>query len=525
MRACPQCGQDVASGYDRCTSCGADLPPERPLRGYVLSVVALIAIILAALLLHSYLRQRVVRPPTDFLPSTAVMALDLDLRPESPAMLLLREKWSGDDIDRLGHRATQLAQDAVSLLGLDLDLREDVSRWFGGELAVASVSQADSPPLSPRNVVLVLRVIDLRQARRDLDRAIGELAQQHQWDRFSRRSDGRAIIFWGPSRDRSQIAYCASEGCVVMGASVDVVDLCLQAGRASAERLTDTADFRETRGELPGNAFFWGYSQTGELLHAASDLLPRVQKGWLEFIKTYLRDNETDRPASSPPATLGSFAFALLPETDGLSLVANHWRGTIEPPELPEPATQRLVDYVPRAALGYAFARDARGLVSALTPNPSGLHAQARPLSLLLRSPVGLFLRDQSIPKSVLVTALPGDHQPRLGVAMTGVESGQVSALCERLLSPLYSAQIEDVRLVGVDAECLRELRQAGVNPEDRLQIELDPDVYVKLWARPSALAPKVTQIEEIELTIRGEARGGTARLRLNADPGRLLGG
>ena len=354
MRACPQCSQDVASGYDRCPSCGAELPPERPLRGYVLSAVALIALILAAVLLHSYLRQRVVRPPTDFLPSTAVTALDLDLRPESPAMFLLREKWSDDDIDRLGQRATQVAQDSVSLLGLDLDLEEDVSQWFGGEIAVASVPHQGAPPLSPNSLVLIVRVTDLGQARHDLDHAVGELAQQHEWDRFSRRSEGRAIIFWGPSRERARIAYCASEGCVVMGASAEVVDLCLQAGRASAERLTDIADFHETRGQLPGNAFLWCYSQTGDLLRAVSSLAPSLQQGWFGFIRAYLH-HQTGRPPTAAASIPGSFAFALLPETDGLSLVANYWRGNAEPREASAPASNELINYVPRDALGYVF--------------------------------------------------------------------------------------------------------------------------------------------------------------------------
>jgi hypothetical protein len=454
-----------------------------------------------------------------------VTAVNLDLRPESPAVLLLQEQWSEDDIGHLAERATDLAQDSVSFLGLDLDLREDASRWFGGEVAVASVvAGANSHPLSPRSLVLIARVTDLRRARHDLDQATSELAKEHAWERFSRRSDGRAIVFWGPSVDRSQIAYCASDGCVVVSPSADVVDLCLQAARASTERLTDTANFRETRGQLPGNTFFWCYSQTGELLRVAYGLLPSLRQSWLGLLRAYLHTSDASQPPLPDPPASGPFALAVLPETDGLSVYANYWRGAPDPTELVEQGPPALVRYVPREAIGYAFVRDARGFVSALTPGASAVRQQAQRLPFLMWGPLGLLFREESIPESVLVTALPGDSKPRLGFAMTGGETAQTGKLLQQLFPQGESAQTDDASLFGADAECVQQLRRAGTDRENRLQVVVDPEVRVQLWARPGEFTPRLSAIEEVQLAIRRKALGGTAQLRLKAEPSRLLG-
>ena len=111
MPTCPTCGREHTASLELCEACGARLAPRRRRRGYLLSILLLAVIVAVALLSHLLFQSHFVRPPSDFLPTSTLLAVGADLRPDSPAVSHLRQSWSRSDADRLAERAIDAAQE------------------------------------------------------------------------------------------------------------------------------------------------------------------------------------------------------------------------------------------------------------------------------------------------------------------------------------------------------------------------------------------------------------------------------
>ena len=100
------------------------------------------------------------RSPLDFVPASAQLAVHLDTRLANPGTRQALRYWSVSDLQRLGERGTELAQEVVDWAGFDLDVKKDVLPWYGGELVVAMVGLEGERPLGPDSVVLIARTKD-----------------------------------------------------------------------------------------------------------------------------------------------------------------------------------------------------------------------------------------------------------------------------------------------------------------------------------------------------------------------------
>ena len=531
MRVCPQCGEAVTPGERTCGLCGAEIPAGRPLRLYLASAASLAALLIAAALLHSYLETRTIRPPTDFLPNSAVAVIGLDLRPGGPAKLLLETTWDQSDTEILADRAVELAQRGLDWTGLQLDLAENASDWFGGEALVASVKHSSTRALSPKSLVLIARATDPRRARSDLDRSVAELAREAGWERSVRRADGHTIVVWGQPNERSEIAYAALDGCVLLAASEELVELCLETAQAPSRSLIQSEEFKETVRLLPPDAFLWCYASAPDLLHAARTLLPELRRGWLGLAKAYLWT--AARPPSEGPSggtrtATGSVAFALTPEGDGLRLHANYWRGPTKATPASTPDSAKLLDLVPRDAAAFALVRGFPALVSSFLPSPDRTPRRRAFVPFGLWDPLGFLLQEENLPESILLTVLPRDddaHPVAIAAALSGTGAAETARRLHQLLPKAVGEEIEGVQVFAADAEGLRQFQQAAHDEAARLDILTRPDVRLQAWARPGELWPALDKIGDLGFTVRENATGAQADLHLKAEPRYLLGG
>ena len=529
MRACPACGESVSPGATSCGVCGSALPHRWRLGVYFGSAVVLVAIIAAAALLHSYLQARVIRPPTDFLPAVTRAVVVLDVRPTAPAALLVGSTWSPTDVDALADRAVQLAQTMVDWTGLQLDVKKDASRWFGGELLAASIGGVGSHASGPRSMVLITRVTDLHRARRDLDRAVADLAHEGGWRRTVLRSDARAVTVWGEPGRQSAIAYAAADGCLLVSPNDKAVEACLKSAADPSDRLTETPEFKETRTPLPGNALLWCYLGASDLLDATTELLPELWHGWPEVLRAYLgRSPTTPRPGPRPTArAAGTLAFAATPEKDGIRLHLNYRRSAAEQSMPASPAADDLLKFIPRETAAYAIVRDLQRITL-----PAPRHQRYRPdaarpfhlwgpLSLLLLPP-----RDLS--GSVLVAVMPrhnGKRAPALAGALADGGAAETGQWLSKLLPHAQKAETEGVTILASDKDTLEAIQAAARTPAKRLQVKAEPGVRVEAWVCPAELSPAFERIGEIGLKVRDDPAGAQGELYVKAEPRYLLGG
>ena len=531
MPVCPECGEDVALGENTCGACGADVPPTRPRRLYLVSAAALAAIVLAAALLHSFLETRIVRSPTDFLPASTYAVIDLDVRPGSHAMLRIESAWQESDAEILAGRAVELAQWALDWTGLQLDLSEDASSWFGGEVLVASIAPSRLRTLTPRSAVLIVRATDLRRARRDLDQSVAELAREGEWERSVLRAEGHTIIVWGHPDDRSDIAYAALDGCVLLSASEDLVELCIQTAESPSRRLTESAEFKEATRSLPADAFLWCYASAPDLIRTARTLLPELRRGWLGLARAFLGQSMSSHGemgaggAGTPPS---SVALALTPEGDGLRLHANYWAGPGKAPSALSPESAKLLDLVPRGAVAFALVRGLPDLVSPLLPKPDLLPQRRAFLPFLFWDPMGFLLREGDLPEAVLVTVLPKDGKARevaIATALSGPGTAETARRLQQLMPQVKTGIVRDAQVFATDAEALRQIQEAAEDEAARLDISTQPDVRLQAWARPGELWPALGKIGDAEFQVRDNATGAQMELSVKAEPRYLLGG
>lgn len=531
MPVCPECGEEVALGENTCGACGTDVPPARRRRRYFVSAAALAAIIIAAALLHSFLETRIVRSPTDFLPAATHAVIDLDVRPGSPAMLRIESTWQESDAEILAGRAVEFGQWALDWSGLQLDLSQDASSWFGGEILVASIASSRLRTLTPRSIVLIARVTDLRRARRDLDRSVAELARDGGWERSVLRAQGHTIVVWGHPNERSEIAYAALDGCVLLSASEDLVELCIETAQDPAQPLTESAEFKEATRSLPADAFLWCYASAPDLIHTARTLLPQLRRGWPGLARAFLRQSAAPRGemgpggADTPP---GGVALALTPEGDGLRLHANYWAGPGKAPSALSPESARLLDLVPREAVAFALVRGLPDLVSPLLSAPDRSPKHRAFLSFLFWDPIGFLLQEGDLPEAVLVTVLPRDGEARhlaIATALSGPDTAETARRLQQILPQARTATVQDFQVFATDAEALRQLQEAAQDEAARLDIRTQPDVRLQAWARPGEIWPALDSIGDIGFKVRENATGAQAELHLEAEPRNLLGG
>lgn len=531
MPVCPQCGEEVALGESTCGACGAEVLPTKRRRAYIVSAAALALIVIVAAILHSLLETRVVRSPAEFLPASTCAVIDLDVRPGSPAMLRIESAWQESDAEVLAGRAVELAQWAFDWTGLQLDFSKDASGWFGGEVLIASIAPSRLRTLTPRSVVLIARATDLRRASRDLDGSVAELAREADWQRSVLRAKGHTIVLWGHPNDRSEIAYAAVDGCVILSASEELVELCIETAADPSQLLTESAEFKESTRSLPPDAFLWCYASTPDLVRTARALLPELRRGWLAVARAFLRQSSSSRVQTDPGGSTippGSLALALTPESDGLRLHANYWAGPDKTPSALSPETIRLLDLVPRGAVAFALVRGLPDLVSPLLPKPERSPRRRAFLPFLFWDPVGFLLREGDLPEAVLVTVLPKDGEARevaIATALSATDAPETARRIQRLMPQVKTAIVGDAQVFATDAEVLHQLEEAAEDETARLDISTYPDVRLQAWARPGEVWPALGKIGDAGFQVRDNATGAQMELSVKAEPRDLLGG
>ncbi len=531
MRTCPECGETVPHPAGSCGACGADLRRGRPLRGYLASALALVAIIAAAALLHSYLQKRVIRPPADFLPSSASAVISLDVRRDSAAGRALQTSWPADDRRILAERATELAQRIIDWTALPLDVREEAARWFDGELLAASIGEPEGRAFGPRSFVLIARVTDGRRARGDLDSSAADLAREVGWERSVLRSDGRAIVVWGEPDRRSEISYAAQDGCLIVSANSELVDLCLRTAAEPERRLSAKREFAQTCGSLPDEAFLWCYARAPELVQTVRSFLPALRHGWMGLARAYLgrrgppwTSDTTARSLSS----LGHIGLAVTPETNGVRVHANYWREPRGQIAGPAPDLARLGDLIPRDAAAFVLVRGLPSLLSSLLPARSSAREQRARRPGLLEDDLRALLAAEHIPETLLVMLLPRANEDRPQVVAAAFAGPGAEETARRLGETIPRAAVGEIKgahVLATDREGLGEVERAARDRGSRLDVRIDPHARLQAWAQPAQVSPALDRLDEIDLSARDNASGGRGNLYVKAEPRYLLGG
>ncbi len=225
---------------------------------------------------------------------------------------------------------------------------------------------------------------------------------------------------------------------------------------------------------------------------------------------------------------MGSIAFALTPEPDGLRLHANYWRGpSKETPSL-RPESAELLHLVPREAAAFALVRGFPDVVSSLVPQ-SGRASKGRALlPFVFWNPLGSLLREENLPEAVLVALLPREgtsHKLALAGALSGPGAAETIRRLRRLLPEAEAAEIEGIQVFATDAQGLRQFQEAAQHSSARLEIQTQPEVRLQAWARPGQLWPALDNIGDLGFTVWESAAGGQLELYLKAEPRDLLGG
>ena len=538
MPTCPTCGREHTASVDLCEACGARLAPRRRRRGYLLSILLLAVIVAVALLSHLLFQSHFVRPPSDFLPTSTLLAVGADLRPNSPAVFHLRQTWSRSDADRLSERAIDAAQELVSWTGLQLDLREDASAWFGREIVAAALGDPDGTTGGLPTFVLIARVTNMRRARASLDRSVRPLAREAGWTRSVIRQHGRSIIVWGKPSEEAALAYALHEGCLLIASSDTVIDRCLTAARDPSERLTSTEPFAAACGPVLADSLVWCYGSVPHLHQQLYDALPRLRSGWLSLFR-YYRRGAGGRPAlrTATPGSrqlgIGVFAAALIPESDGIRLRASYYRG--EPREATPPEEWSLLaELLPSETVAYAFLHEPLrwlALLDFLTlPRlpQRGPALPAVPARTLLQLALG-WLGLKELPPDALLALIPGDPdkpRPALVVAIPHPQPPDAAPPRASLLPlPISKEQIGDRLVVATDHTALEQCRRAARDPGHRLPLDLEPGARLQAWADPARILSSVPGVGELRIEVRDNLQGAEGELLLQVEPRALLGG
>ncbi len=537
MRTCPRCGREYTDQGNVCDACAARTLAHLTARRYLISALVLFVVVAFAIFAHSLFRSRLFRPPSDFLPTDTCLALGADLRPNSSAMRHLRDTWSPSDVDHVVARATDIAQELVHWTGVQLDLREDASRWFGGELIAAALGPPDGAPGSRFKFVLVARVSSLRRARRSFDRAVEPLAREADWTRSVIRSPKHSVVTWRTPLGEVAIAYAAHEGCLVVGTDDIAVESCLRAAADPAQRLIATERFSRAFGELPDDSLIWCYASLPQLRQQLVSALPQLRRGWLGLLDHYRRGAPSlpgprRRADTRAEADSGALALAVIPEPDGIRVHGSYSRSQPREP-LPLEDRSLLAEVLPGDVAAYAFIHQPLRWLAALEPPLTTRHDEPRalgpwpPLSTFLPL-LNTWLGLTEAPDDLLLALLPRDdpeQRPALIAALPNPGAGPTPQTRLPRAFPAFKEQIGEVLVLAADAQALDQCRRAASDPDARLRLDLDPDAHIQAWASPARLSPLLANFGEVKMEVRDHLAGGEGELLLEVNPRHLLGG
>ncbi len=499
-------------------------PYRARLRWYMIAGLTFVAIVGAAALLHTMLRPRVMRPPMDFVPASARAVVALDLRPGSPSASLLARTWPAADREALARRAAELAQRMVDWAGLEMDVRTQATRWFGGEAIAISLGGPSVRSFAPRSFVLIARATDQRRALHDLDGSVAELARQGGWHRTVLRARKRSITVWGRPGGESAIAYAATDGCILIAPSRDLLALCLDAARGEAEKLAGSPAFARARRDMPEDAFLWGYLDASDAAAAATDMLPALRKGLPGLARRYLELRRAGAPPPKPVRGGGAITIAVTPARDGLLLRAAYL-GELRTRLEPGPQPARLLELLPKEALAFALLTDLPHLKDLFRPASASPGTAARRPTIAL-GPLGLVLRSESLPQSALIAAIPGTgaRRPAVIAAFAGEDAQRKTEWVQKLTPLANRVTIGGVEAFATDEQALRRVEAAAASSADRLPVAGVADAAMRLWARPAALSQRFRRVDRIESVLREEPAGASLEISVTAEPRYLLG-
>ncbi len=509
-------------------------------RHYLLTILALAAIVAVALLSHTVFRSHFVRAPTDFLPASTVFAIGTDLRPNSPAMRHLRKAWAYSDINRLAGRSTDIAQQFVHWTGLQLHLGEEASAWFGGEIVGAGIGRPDRQLGGKPSFVLIARVTDERGARAGIDQAIEPLSREAGWSRSVIRRENRSIILWSSPSNGDAVAYAVHEGCILIGPTEAVIDQCLRAAADPSQRLTSTPEFAEALRTLPRQSLIWCYGSVPHLERHLSEALPHARSGWLNLLQYYRGGAPFARPIPPPTlapsgASAGVLALGLVPVPEGVRIACIYRSGdSLGPSAAPrEGEWDALAQVLPRDSTAYAFVHEP---VRWLPAVDSFLGARAawrgsgddsfsvRNMLPLLMVSLGL----KESPSDALLALVPREASQAPPAILAAVPNPDPTPAVRHLLPislPLVTEQVGDVLVLATDQEVLDLCRRAAADDGSRLAPDLNPTALLHVWARPGETSGHLSRCEEVNIEVHGDVEGLEGELLLKASPTVLLGG
>jgi len=386
---------------------------------------------------------------------------------------------------------------------------------------MASIGGGRLGRLGPRSLVLLARATDLREARRDLDASVEELAKAGDWRRSTARGAHAPITVWSRANGNSAMAYAAVDGCVVISANEELVRVCLDAANGSTERLSETQGFQEASRSLPKTAVVWGYASAPDMLRSAQRLVEAVGSGWLGVARAFLRPDGAESGTAAEIAR-GSLAFAVSPEKDGVRLHGAYWRGSGEAREAGRASAAEMLRLVPREAAGFTLVRGFDALAPALLNDPEG--RAATPFG----NPIRMLVQRESLPESVLVMVLPREAKKRrfaVAAALTGGGAAVAAARLGMILPKASVGKIGDAHVIAADEEAFQQMEEAAREEAARMELLTDPAVVIQTWAEPAAFWPAMEKIGDVGFRVLEDTTGGKADLYLKAEPRYLLGG
>jgi hypothetical protein len=485
-------------------------------------------------------RRETGRDPIEFLPAGTEAAVDFDSRVGAPAALRLAKTWSPADVRRLSERATEVAQKVVDWSGFDLDIKKDVLPWYGGEVMAASLAQKGMRPLSPDTLVLVARTKSMRRARATLDKAVRSFAREAEWRRRVESREGETVVSWADGPGRDQIAYAVRDNCLVVSRHPALVVECLRAAKQPSRQLAQVERFRATAGRMDEEGGAWAYFDVAAAARAGKLLAPLATgANWVGVVRDYFHreDRESAAPAARGDEDLGVVAVGMTPEPKGVRL-RGVYRGAGES-VVKAVAPARVVQFAPRQAAAYLFLRNSsERMFRMMAPDPFGSDASApgqadaagslarTVMAKLLPPPTAWFGFTQA-PTELLVVILPRGHGGRPALAIVA-PADQVATPPRGVLAALSrqttSAVVDDLEIVGTDAQAVKECEAAMKSARARLSPAPAEEARFDAWVKPAALSHRFDQITEIRVQGREVKGGGEGELSIVAPPRYLLG-
>jgi hypothetical protein len=517
--------------------------PDSPKRGldwrYPGSAIALVAVVVGVVVVHSLLYPRINRGPAEFLPATTRVAVVADLSPGSASVGRMREVWPAADIAHLTERATDLSQELTDWTGLKLDLSKDAALWFGGELAAAAVGEAGQP-LGPRSLVLITRVTSLRRARVSLDRAVAPMARDLHWQKSVLKRDYGPITVWGAAPGKEEVAYATVDGCLLLSPGSAAIDECVLAARGLKPRLGASQAFQKSTQGLAGESLLWCYLDLASVSRGTRYLLPAITRGWSGVLREHLRSGLGIERVPEPAGAGSALAFGVIPEAGGIRLRGTYWRASASSTAPASAHLERLATLLPRECVAYALVHEPAGgwlpllglsqpagrVFPRLPADSSGRRGE-RAKPSLLAGPQIPWLALAVMPRDLLVALIgpPRGEGPAVVLAAPSKQIvGPFRAFASSLIPGSVSAEIGDITVFASRQQALRACEAAAKDGARRLSPPRGVGCSFELWAEPSVLSRELAHFSEVQLRGSETAGGGEGELSLKAEPRHLLG-